>query len=189
MSSKSFQRKLCMTKYSAGRQTHLNGSKWRWISRVIYIALFTLLAVLVKMGLLHFIGQEIKAVVRTYREIPQKYQNNSHWNVEIESAPDCMNGDALFLVKTARSNKILRDLIRRSNTLQTATTQIDSQLLFLVGQADSHENQIIGKNLKEEMEEYGDFIVGDFIDSYHNLTKKVPSLTDAAVCNIIFRLL
>jgi hypothetical protein len=159
-----------MPKYSPGRKG-INNSKinLKWLK---YILVIILTITLLKMGLIHFVGMNLKNIVVTYRQIPQEYQVDTKWNVEIDSAPVCKNGDLLFLVKTARKNKILRELVRKSHKLQTNVAQIDSQLLFIIGQTDQDEDSNIQTELKAEIAEFQDFIIGNFVDSYHNLTKK-----------------
>ena len=77
-------------------------------------------------------------------------------------APKCPNStDTLTLIKTSPKNFKLRQLARKSARLQKSNA-----ILFLIGR---HEEC---RQLDEEIEEYDDIIVGDFIDSYYNLTLK-----------------
>ena len=45
-------------------------------------------------------------------------------------------------------------------------------MLFLIG-FDSKETKKEKKIIENEIQEFGDFIIGDYFDAYHNLTKKV----------------
>ena len=48
-------------------------------------------------------------------------------------------------------------------------------MLFLIG-FDSKETINEKKIIESEIQEFGDFIIGDYFDAYHNLTKKVTLL-------------
>ena len=45
-------------------------------------------------------------------------------------------------------------------------------MLFLIG-FDSKETQDQKNEIENEINEFGDFIIGDYFDAYHNLTQKV----------------
>ena len=68
-----------MPKYSPGRNG-INNSKinLKWLK---YILVFILTITLLKMGLIHFVGMNLKNIVVTYRQIPQEYQVDTKWNV------------------------------------------------------------------------------------------------------------
>ena len=87
------------------------------------------------------------------------------WNKNRASllhAPQCPNdSETLTLIKTSPKNFKLRQLARRIAEVQNSGT-----ILFLIGR---HEGD---SRLEGEIEKYDDFIIGDFIDSYNNLTLK-----------------
>ena len=91
--------------------------------------------------------------------------------------PHCENSDVLYLVKTARTNFGLRRLLRsnKPKLLQRQNGVIKTQMLFLIG-FDSKETINEKKIIESEIQEFGDFIIGDYFDAYHNLTKKVTLL-------------
>ena len=49
---------------------------------------------------------------------------------------------------------------------------IKTQMLFLIG-FDSKETMNEKTLIENEIQEFDDFIIGDYFDAYHNLTKKV----------------
>ena len=55
-------------------------------------------------------------------------------------------------------------------TLETAPEM--SQHIFILGQADKNENVTISNELKKEIDEHGDIIIGNFIDDYAHLSMK-----------------
>ena len=96
---------------------------------------------------------------------------------DLIKTPHCENSDVLYLVKTARTNFGLRQLLRsnRPKLLHRQNGVIKTQMLFLIG-FDSKETINEKKIIESEIQEFGDFIIGDYFDAYHNLTKKVTLL-------------
>ena len=96
---------------------------------------------------------------------------------DLIKTPHCEKSDVLYLVKTARTNFGLRRLLRsnRPKLLQRQNGVIKTQMLFLIG-FDSKETINEKKIIESEIQEFGDFIIGDYFDAYHNLTKKVTLL-------------
>ena len=90
---------------------------------------------------------------------------------DLIATPHCQKSDVLYLVKTARTNFRLRKL-HRSNQSKLSKNKIKTQKLFLIGY-DSEETKIEKNMIENEIQEFGDFIIGDYFDAYNNLTKKV----------------
>ena len=76
----------------------------------------------------------------------------------------------LTIITSARANFLLRSLLREIMTLETAPEM--SQHIFILGQADENENVTISNDLKKEIDEHGDIIIGNFIDDYAHLSMK-----------------
>ena len=55
-------------------------------------------------------------------------------------------------------------------SLETAPEM--SQHIFILGQGDENENFTIANELKKEIDEYGDIIIGNFTDNYAHLSMK-----------------
>ena len=98
---------------------------------------------------------------------------------DLIKTPHCEKSDVLYLVKTARTNFGLRQLLRSNRPkLSKSAIQNDkngiikTQMLFLIG-FDSKETMKEKKIIENEIQEFGDFIIGDYFDAYQNLTKKV----------------
>ena len=92
---------------------------------------------------------------------------NQTWNVSIKSAPPCPNDYMIRFIKSSPFNFELRNLVRSHIRNQRSKY---NRTLFLIGTVpgeDSRKNQ-----LTDEMKRFNDFIVGDFIDSYRNVTQK-----------------
>ena len=98
---------------------------------------------------------------------------------DLIQTPHCEKSVVLYLVKTARTNFGLRQLLRsKRQKLSKIAIQNDkndiikSQMLFLIG-FDSKETKEEKEIIENEIQEFGDFIIGDYFDAYHNLTQKV----------------
>ena len=76
----------------------------------------------------------------------------------------------LTIITSARANFLLRSLLREIMSLETAPEM--SQHIFILGQGDENENVTISNELKKEIDEYGDIIIGNFIDDYAHLSMK-----------------
>ena len=64
--------------------------------------------------------------------------------------PKCEGIDAIFIVKTARSHTGRRNFHRKSFLLQRKRLgQLNSQLVFLLGQPSDNENTLLGKEIQE----------------------------------------
>ena len=68
-----------MPKYSQGRNG-INNSKIN-LKSLKYICVAIVTIILIKMGLIHFVGMNLKNIVVTYRQIPKEYQVDTEWNV------------------------------------------------------------------------------------------------------------
>ena len=92
---------------------------------------------------------------------------NHTWNVTVKSAPSCPNDYMIRFIKSSPFNFELRNLVRSHIRNQRSKY---NRTLFLIGTVpdeDSRKNQLL-----DEMKRFNDFIVGDFIDSYRNVTRK-----------------
>ena len=89
---------------------------------------------------------------------------------DLLETPYCRKSEVLYLVKTARTNFGLRELLRSKQS--NWTKNMKTQMLFLIG-SDSIETKLKKEIIENEIQEFGDFIIGDYFDSYNNLTKKV----------------
>ena len=92
---------------------------------------------------------------------------NRSWHVSIISAPPCPNDYIIRFIKSSPFNFELRNLVRSHIRNQRSKY---NRTLFLIGTVpgeDPRKNQLI-----DEIQEFNDFIIGDYIDTYRNLTKK-----------------
>ena len=76
----------------------------------------------------------------------------------------------LTIITSARANFLLRSLLREIMSLETAPEM--SQHIFILGKGDESENVTISNELKKEIDEYGDIIIGNFTDDYAHLSMK-----------------
>lgn len=81
---------------------------------------------------------------------------------------------AVIVVLSARSNFVHRNLVRQTyGSIKTANDVRILAVVFLLGNLDQNEaEQDDAEKLEEEIDQFGDIIMGDFIDSYRNLTLK-----------------
>ena len=94
-------------------------------------------------------------------------KENHTWHVSIKSAPPCPKDYLIRFVKSSPFNFELRNLVRSHIRNQRSKF---NRTLFLIGTlpgVDSRKNQ-----LTEEIKRFNDFIIGDFIDAYRNVTRK-----------------
>jgi len=116
--------------------------------------------------LLIFVGifaiYQIYEYFTPFSQLPENFQSRREWGVSLLHSPKCPNSSkTLTLIKTSPNNFKLRQLARKSAELQKSDA-----ILFLIGR---HEED---SRLDAEIEKYDDIIIGDFIDSYYNLTLK-----------------
>ena len=98
-------------------------------------------------------------------EISEK--EDHRWHVVIKSAPPCPKDYLIRFVKSSPFNFELRNLVRSHIRNQHSKF---NQTFFLVGTVpgeDSRKNQ-----LAAEIKKFNDFIIGDYIDAYRNVTRK-----------------
>jgi len=116
-----------------------------------------------------------QAHIFVYENIPENYKRRTTWNLDLIEAPICKSSNVLYLVKTARTNFGLRKLLRSQHDHnQIKQINLKTQMLFLIG-FDSEETQDQKNEIENEINEFGDFIIGDYFDAYHNLTQKTLS--------------
>ena len=121
-----------------------------------------------------------KSPIKEYPvSIPQKFTKITNWRVKLKTIPRCPNSTLIYLIKTSRYNFELRRLSRiilpKNKALFVIGLNSETGKLFVVKNQYLNsilENIIDEKKLKNELKIYDDFIVGDFVDSYKNLTLK-----------------
>lgn len=99
-----------------------------------------------------------------FDQLPESFKFNKEWHVEIATSPKCPETKTLYLIKTAPYNFKLRKYARQLHISKA------NNMLFIIGQR--KKNSKNEELLKSEIATYNDFIIGDFIDSYDNLTMK-----------------
>lgn len=81
---------------------------------------------------------------------------------------------AVMIVLSARNNFDNRNLVRQTyGSIKSANNIRILGVVFMLG--NSNENGVDtneAKKLQAEVEEFGDIVIGDFVDSYKNLTRK-----------------
>ncbi|XP_067172550.1 beta-1,3-galactosyltransferase 5-like [Apteryx mantelli] len=87
------------------------------------------------------------------------------------AGPRCARGQVLLiLVTSAPGNVEARHVIRRTWAAQEGRPANQWQTVFLVGQAANAE---VAQRMQRERQEFGDILVGNYKDTYRNLTLKV----------------
>ncbi|KAG4065812.1 hypothetical protein HA402_012490 [Bradysia odoriphaga] len=81
---------------------------------------------------------------------------------------------AVIVVLSARNNFDRRNLVRETyGTVRNANNVQILGVVFMLGNADATGSDVTDSNkLQEELDRFGDVVVGDFVDSYRNLTLK-----------------
>ncbi|XP_074850553.1 beta-1,3-galactosyltransferase 5-like [Carettochelys insculpta] len=88
-----------------------------------------------------------------------------------QTAPHCEPGQLLFiLVTSAPGNSEPRQVIRRTWAAREGPTPYQWQSVFLVGQT---ADVGVTQEIQREQREFGDLLVGNYLDTYRNLTLKV----------------
>ena len=93
--------------------------------------------------------------------------NPNPWDFELISAPPCPEETVIRFVKSSPFNFELRNLVRSHIRNQRSEY---NRTLFLIGTVPDEDSRKY--QLTDEMKRFNDFIVGDFIDSYRNVTRK-----------------
>ena len=94
-------------------------------------------------------------------------KENHTWHVSIISAPPCPTDYMIRFVKSSPFNFELRNLVRSHIRNQHSKFNRTFFLIGTVPGEDSRKNK-----LKDEIKRFNDFIIGDFIDAYRNVTRK-----------------
>nr|XP_028604512.1 beta-1,3-galactosyltransferase 5-like [Podarcis muralis]XP_028604513.1 beta-1,3-galactosyltransferase 5-like [Podarcis muralis]XP_028604514.1 beta-1,3-galactosyltransferase 5-like [Podarcis muralis] len=85
--------------------------------------------------------------------------------------PHCEPGQVLLiLVTSAPGNAESRQVIRRTWAAQEKPQPYPWQVVFLVGRGAGEE---ASRQIQQEQEDFGDVLVGNYLDTYRNLTLKV----------------
>lgn len=88
-----------------------------------------------------------------------------------EEVPPCRRGqDLMVLVTSAPSNVARRDAIRSTWARRRLASPFSWQVVFLVGRPPEKE---VATFLRAEQGEFGDLLLGGYLDTYRNLTLKV----------------
>ena len=82
----------------------------------------------------------------------------------LQAPPTCHDVDVLFAIKSIPTNVARRNALRQSWLKSSNYDGFNVRRVFLFGQD--------GANVQSEIDAYGDVLVGDFVDSFHNLTFK-----------------
>ncbi len=92
----------------------------------------------------------------------------------LSAAENIHERTAIIVVLTARKNIVNRNLIRQTyGSIKTANNVHILAVVFMLGNSDAHGVELIDSHkLQAEIDRFGDIIVGDFVDSYRNLTLK-----------------
>jgi len=107
----------------------------------------------------------------TEYRIPENFKANRKWDVTFIKSPKCPpKVEILRLIKTAPFNFDLRQNMRSHIRNQKGQSQ---GVFFLIGKSDPNDQRT--KLLEDEIEKFNDFIIGDYIDAYKNVTKKTFS--------------
>ena len=91
------------------------------------------------------------------------------WSVEV-TGPACPTSNHLNLIKSRRKNFDLRQQVRRYYKHMGGQTNSEMSTLFIFGKSAEENN-----SFNRERDEYGDFIIGNFEDTYQNLPLKTFS--------------
>ena len=82
----------------------------------------------------------------------------------LQAPPTCHDVDILFAIKSIPSNAARRNALRQSWLKSSNYHGFNVRRVFLFGED--------GAGVQKEIDAYGDVLVGDFVDSFHNLTFK-----------------
>ena len=93
--------------------------------------------------------------------------NPNPWNFNIISAPPCPEETVIRFVKSSPFNFELRNFVR--NHIRNQQSKF-SRTFFLIGSIPTEDSRKF--QLDIEVEKLNDFIIGDYIDSYRNVTRK-----------------
>ena len=93
--------------------------------------------------------------------------NPSPWDFDIISAPPCPEDNVIRFVKSSPFNFELRNLVRSHIRNQRSNF---NRTLFLIGFVPVEDSR--KSYISKEIDRFNDFIIGDYIDSYKNVTRK-----------------
>lgn len=81
---------------------------------------------------------------------------------------------AVIVVLSARAHFQRRNLVRQTyGSVKTANNVAILAVIFMLGNSDAHGADEDERNkLQAEMDQFGDIVMGDFVDCYKNLTLK-----------------
>jgi len=103
--------------------------------------------------------------------IPENFKEDREWDLQIIKAPKCpKTANLIRMIKTAPFNFKLRNYLRSHIRNQEGQTL---GVFFLIGQLNTEDRR--SNELQVEIDKFDDFIIGDYIDSYKNLTQKTFS--------------
>ncbi|XP_033020645.1 beta-1,3-galactosyltransferase 5-like [Lacerta agilis] len=111
-----------------------------------------------------------------WQEPPQRTHsaagNSAHQGVDFGPLqPHCEPGQVLLiLVTSAPGNAASRQVIRRTWAAREKPPPYQWQVVFLIGQSPG---EGASRQIRQEQEDFGDVLVGNYLDTYRNLTLKV----------------
>ena len=93
--------------------------------------------------------------------------NPNPWDFELISAPPCPEENVIRFVKSSPFNFELRNLVR--SHIRNQHSQFN-KTFFLIGSVFVEDPRKF--QLEKEVQRFNDFIIGDYIDAYKNVTRK-----------------
>ena len=124
-------------------------------------------------------------------EFPCDYDNNKHiqyadnkgqpawYNFNI-SVPFCQqnpcgsltNESAIIFIYTSIANMEGRNIIRNTYANATLLSELNMRHIFVIGKFKDGENEKLWQMIMAEQKIYKDIVIGDFVDTYRNLSYK-----------------
>lgn len=127
--------------------------------------------------ILLFLGMAKEKPEHSKTEIINEIMNMSHL-----IQPECGSMSLLWLISSSTNNTKARDAIRQAYP-SSVLEKLRVQRIFLVGKPRHSKESKKYQDLLEESNKYQDLLLGDFLDTYKNLTRKhLMGLNWAAKC-------
>ena len=130
-----------------------------------------------------------------YNEKNEKCGLNNNWHNQLKyvtregnpawynfniSVPSCQqnpcgsltNESAIIVIYTSIANMEGRNIIRNTYANTTLLSELNMRHIFLIGKFKDGENEKLWQIIMAEQEIYRDIVIGDFVDTYRNLSYK-----------------